>query len=541
MNCNLKRLFFNKWFLLFINVFVFALMAWLLPIHFEENDDVVMCMIANGKCSGSPDGHLVFINALYGWVIAGWYMMSSAVEWYTLSFCVIQIFAMTGIVYVLVKDGGISVVLKGLLLVFVYVIWARIIMGFQFTTTAGLLCFSGCLAMLRSSWRWKIVGFGAIFLASLIRFKAAALVGLMCVPMFTLEFTKSKRIFLWIVCVAFLCLLGKWFDGMFYKSPDWSAYKTYNEVRGFIHDNPNAGLMESDLPEGVSMEDYQMFRFFCGDPQVMTLPKLQAIKSSIKGKMSARQVMVNLSQLKLYRIPIVLLLVGMALSIVVNLKTEENAVLRRITVQHCRYMELYRNSRLFSSIILLIMTSLICIYLGMTATLKNRVFLCIIVPATYQMVRLFSRKDWNQVGLQGIIMAIVVGGLIIKYVNQDGKVIRTNQSGIEGFNNYQYPLVMNQTGMIYTGAFRCEFLPPFEIKAVTFRLVGFGWQTGIPFQIGILESHRDFVDSDILCFSTVNEPLTGIQESIERNYGVKSNLEMVNHNEKYALFKFVLE
>ncbi len=45
--------------LLVVNAAFFALMAWVMPIRFEENDDVMMCMIANGLYSGSPDAHLV--------------------------------------------------------------------------------------------------------------------------------------------------------------------------------------------------------------------------------------------------------------------------------------------------------------------------------------------------------------------------------------------------------------------------------------------------------------------------------------------------
>ena len=55
------------------NVVFFAVMAVVLPLGFEENDDVMMCMIANGSYTGTPDGHLVYINVLYGWALAALY------------------------------------------------------------------------------------------------------------------------------------------------------------------------------------------------------------------------------------------------------------------------------------------------------------------------------------------------------------------------------------------------------------------------------------------------------------------------------------
>ena len=60
---------------LLFNTLFFTLVAYLLPMRFEENDDVVMCMIANGVYSGSPDCHLVFINAIYGSVLARLYSL----------------------------------------------------------------------------------------------------------------------------------------------------------------------------------------------------------------------------------------------------------------------------------------------------------------------------------------------------------------------------------------------------------------------------------------------------------------------------------
>ena len=67
------------------------------------------------------------------------------------------------------------------------------IIDFQFTTTAGLLCFSGCLALLQPNNKWKVFGAFAIFVASLIRFYAAGLVGIICSPLFFMAFVKDKK------------------------------------------------------------------------------------------------------------------------------------------------------------------------------------------------------------------------------------------------------------------------------------------------------------------------------------------------------------
>ena len=46
--------------ILLFNIAFFAIIANLLPIRFEENDDVLMASIANGTYLGEPDCHLVF-------------------------------------------------------------------------------------------------------------------------------------------------------------------------------------------------------------------------------------------------------------------------------------------------------------------------------------------------------------------------------------------------------------------------------------------------------------------------------------------------
>lgn len=523
----MKKLFLNKWFLLLYNTIVFALFAWLLPIHFEENDDVTMCMIANGICSGKPDGHFVYINAMYGWVIAGLYMLSDSLEWYTLAFCVLHVIAMTGIVYIVVKDDTINSLLKGTFVAFMYVLWARIVIAFQFTTTAGLLCFSGCLALHQLSRKWRMLGVIAIFVASLVRFSAAALVGIVFAPVLVADAFKERRMALWLVGLLLLVLIGKWADGWFYNSPEWSAYRAYDSVRGSINDNPNAALALLDLPDGVEEQDYQMFRSFEGDPKIMSLPKILKIQEAIRKNITIRQAWSNMSQLKLFRIPLALLAIGVAVCAFKGGR-EKGCFLSRSS-------GLLVVSFLFSLVLVF--------YVAATDSLKNRVFLCWLIPMSYLLVCGFrERDDSSRNGfMERLLPVVLVMGLLMKYGYQNVKVINKVRSQQKEFNEWQLPLVAEKNDIIYPGAFRYEFLPPFEISGLKFRMVGLGWMTCIPFQRGILESHSDFVDSDIVYFGHVSAPPVHLLERIQKNYGYASTIETVECNEKYALFKFVSE
>ena len=61
----IRRLPFAIPFVLALLVFGLLYVAgW---VRFEENDDVVMALIASGKYTGRVDPHLVFSNVLYGY------------------------------------------------------------------------------------------------------------------------------------------------------------------------------------------------------------------------------------------------------------------------------------------------------------------------------------------------------------------------------------------------------------------------------------------------------------------------------------------
>ena len=48
-------------------------------------DDIIMRDIASGAFSGKPDGHLIFVKFVLGWLISGCYLLAPRVDWY--GFC----------------------------------------------------------------------------------------------------------------------------------------------------------------------------------------------------------------------------------------------------------------------------------------------------------------------------------------------------------------------------------------------------------------------------------------------------------------------
>lgn len=537
---SIKKIISNKWFVLLFNAMFFALMAWLLPIHFEENDDATMCMIANGHYSGTPDGHLVFINAIYGWVIAGLYMIADIVEWYTLSFCILHVLAMTVIMYVLINKMKLPIWLKMVFIVFAYVFWIRIIIAFQFTTTAGLLCFSGCLSLLQSfqnqnslsegrlSRNWRLFGLFAIFVASLIRFHTAALVGLLCLPMFVEAITHNRRYVLWLVGVLVVVLCGKYADGLFYQSPDWAYYRDYNSVRGTINDNPYADLNIEELPSGVSELDYELFRNFAGDSKVMTLDRIKTIQSEIREDLSVKRCLVNIKYLRLYLFPVLFVGVGLLVCLVLE-----------------------KNRRLYPLLALLVFFVTL-IYLGAFHDLKYRVFLCMLLPMMYQILYWCSSvSNDNRLDIVShIVVTIACFGVCVKYVKQDvGFVIHVNAWNKETVEKYLWPLLKGKeerTLCTYSGWAYTEYIHPFKLHNLPVRFMGFGWMTANPLNKGVLECHLDLVDSNVLCGCYVYdcpdrlfETSEKLVKAIKKNYDVAADVVVVDSNKKFVLYRLV--
>lgn len=539
-----NKLLANIWFVFFFNVLFFSIMAWLLPISFEENDDVLMCMLADGAFSGRPDGHLVFINAIYGWAVAGLYMLAPAFEWYTASFCILHVLAMTAVVRLLATDDMRSG-RKALFLALMYVLWIRIVLSFQFTTTAGLLCFSGCLALLRPSAKWRVAGVLAIFVAGLIRFNLAALVCILFAPLFLHGIFVQRRLAAWLFAAAVLSLAGRQANGLFYRDSDWAYYMAYNRARAKIHDNPNARLV--NRLDGVDEEDIEVFLGFEGDPTVMDLPVLEELKAKIDREATIPRKLSNAVHLKTYGSVFFLLLAGVVAAVWLHAGS-----MRKTPRPRTDCAVLAVSFLLFAAL---------AVYLGLSATLKNRVFVCMLMAMAYLAVRLFPdtreepvsvrirmAKSCLEVGLfpknRGsygeVCVCLVLLGLIFKYTSQNQKFMLENRRRAIDFAANERPLVENYSGFLYPSLdFSMNGYSPFGIKDIPFRMVGLGWLERIPFGKGVWEKHLDFVDSEVLYFGKANDPPVHIMDRITHNYGVAVEAVPVRANKAYALYKIV--
>lgn len=509
-----------KYIVLACNIVLFALLAVLLPLGFEENDDVMMCMIANGTYSGMPDFHLVYINVLYGFVLAGLYSLTKAVEWYTLSFAVLHILSMSVLAYCILTTPNRARWEKVLWLLILYVLWARIIIALQFTTTAGLVCLAGCMLLLRESKKARWSGVVLVIIAALIRFMAAGLVGLLMAPIIVYTYRLNWRRYIAIVVMLTAVVGCRVANHMVYDSdPEWKYFRAYNQLRAQLNDNPNAYKMTtSQLPETIDPMDYQLLLRFVPDAEQIDLPAIRQLSATV-GDVPFRQQLKNLHRLDKYAVEVVILF---ALLILMILTTGN------------------RSKYLFLIIYTLFVLVLI-VHVSLDGFLKNRVFLCILTPMLVTDFMLLP----NTTGLKrrwGIGIATVVLSAWYGYQIYEEK--QTADYNRYTWSHLQQPLLAYvQEGAYVTTigtSMMMEATDPWHVWPYEFRKYTLGWLTWCPLNKTVGHSYRALLREDMYIFTHINythdhTALQRVSEQIEKHYGVPSEIVWKCRNGGYAL------
>jgi len=491
-----------------------------LPMGFEENDDVMMAMIANGCYSGSPDFHLVYINVLYGFVLTLLYGITTAVEWYTVAFAALHVLSMSVLAYCVLTMENRALWERVLWLIILYVLWARIIIALQFTTTAGLVCLAGCALLLRESKKSRWSGVLMVVVAALIRFMAAGLVGLLMAPIIVYSYRLQWRKYMAIVVMLSVVVGCRVVNHAIYDhEPEWKYFRAYNQLRAQLNDNPNAYKMASNqLPEGIDPMDYHLLLRFVPDAEQIDLPAMRQLRVKV-GEVPFKQQLQNLSRLEKYSVEVAILL---ALLILMILTTGN------------------RSKYIFLLIYTLFIIALI-IDVSLDGFLKNRVFLCIIMPMLFTDFMLLPKttglkRRWGI----GIALTVLSAWYIYQIVEE-----RTTAS----FNRYtwthlQQPLLEYVPDDAYVTtigtSMMIEATNPWHIWPYQCRRYTLGWLTWCPLNKQVGHSYRALLRDDMYVLTDVNyvhahTAMQRVCEQIEKHYGVPTEIVWKCRNGKYAL------
>ena len=504
-----------------LNTLFFVLAAWLLPLGFEENDDVMMAMIANGTYSGTPDCHLVYINVIYGAMLAALYRLTTAIEWYTLSFAILHILSASVISYSIITMPNRARWEKGLWLAVLYVLWARIIIALQFTTTAGITCLAGCTLLLRKeSFRSRWSGVVLVVIAALVRFWAAGLVGVLMAPIIVYTYRLEWRKYMAIVVMLGAVVVCRYTNRVVYdNNPEWRYFREYNLLRAKLNDNPNAYRMTTaQLPEGIDPMDYQLLMRFVPDAEQIDLPAIRRISAEL-GEVPLRDKLYNLYRMERYAVEIIIL---MALLFVMTLTTQNRSK---------RYFLV-----LYTFFVVVLM-----LYVSLDGFLKNRVFLCMLMPLLMTDFMLLP----NTIGLKrrwGIGLAIATLCCWYGYQMYEERVTAD-------FNRYvwthlQQPLLDYVPSDAYVTtigtSMMTEATDPWRIWPYESRKYTLGWMTWIPLNKPVGHSYRALLNDNMYILTDINytldhTALQRVREQIEKHYGVPAEIRWKCRNGRYAL------
>lgn len=241
-----------------------------IPITYAINDDVAMRDIASGSLTGTPDYHLIFIKAAFGWVLTGLYRCFEGIDWYGCVFLGMMVLC-CGILlerwnsWCIQKDkkpwyiiGWYVIGITGVLL--------EHMLNFQFTVTAAIL--AGTAIFLYGTAGREDNNFygrtGSVLILLWLSFCVRSDVLFMAVPFGGLLFLakadsiKRKVITALIAMVGLLGIMV--FEKEAYGSEDWQAYLSYNDERSMVYDYYGVPAYEEnrEFYEKIGLKEYDV-------------------------------------------------------------------------------------------------------------------------------------------------------------------------------------------------------------------------------------------------------------------------------------------
>lgn len=516
----------HQFLLLFlINVLFVIIVTCVFYWRYESNDDLVMAWIASGKFMGSPDYHLVFINAIYGFVLSWLYRVLPMVEWYTLLFLTFHVFSLT-IIAKWFLNLKIKKYLKIAILTLVYLIEVRMLLLLQFTTTAGFLASAAFVLLLGSRKKDLVFGMLLFLLASLVRFQAAMLVGLVfCFfyPLYIYLFNFSLPQFLALIICLLLSVSSKIVDRRIYHSdPEWDYYYDYNEVRGKLNDNPNNWRAQDHLPDNVLREDYKMLTwYFFPDPSVLDLETLKTIHNTIETQTSyggvsfvrkIKNIWPSMNSYLLY----FLILVPLFIFVVVAVDGKKSKMLCALC---------------FVGLLLVFS------WISMNAIVKERAFLCAYIAFLVFMLAPIDKVEmsFSPKLMMGVVFVVV--GLAFKYspvlkCPKENEKIKEEQKFL--LERIGKPVVL---GELFTSS-----LNPMRLQddGVNVSMYASGWTTLMP-KCDCVNSYKDLINKSIPIVigfdkGALSDVCETLRTSILIHYKIETSCSILMETENYVVF-----
>jgi hypothetical protein len=499
-------------FLLF-STFFFLFFAEILPIRYEENDDIIMAILASGKYTGIPDPHLVFINFFYGLFLTTLYKLNSTIEWYSILFSILHILSLTVISYSIFKKG-VSRVVKFFFLLLIYTLEIRFISNFQFTSTAALCAMAGLMMLSSLSFKSRWLGMGLFVLASLIRFHLAFLVLLIYIPFFIYESLILKRLYIplsniYLILAVIFALAFRYADNLSYqKSKEWNEFNTYNKYRGLIQDNKNKdGVNVIDI-QGVSELDFTLFKGFLIDSKQFDLNTIKLIYKKLIA-MDLGSKMNNVTKMLLAYSHLLFLIGLIGFSVLISNNSLESKFIL-----------------IFSAVIFIASISIVSLNLDF----KHRIFYAICLPLFiifYSCIPYgFSKLNTFFLGTTISAFCMYFSYFTVEINTKSRQKAILFQEQKQLINDYKDK---SNKRIVPVSKLTIESVSPLGIsKEIDYSKICFtGWLTYSPHNKKIFSSFKNFTDGSLAIFVSRHNPslLNDLRKNISENY--EMNLETI--------------
>ena len=512
-------------FVLALAAILFAAVLFFVPARFAENDDVLIMLLLSGGYSGQPESLTVFQNQLFAEAVAFAYTAWPDIPWYPAILLATVCVSAAVFPVCFAREHG-DIQWSGSLVVLVLMALAfHLVVQVQYTTIAGLAAAAGVYALLTArTGLGALPGAGLLVFAFMLRFEAAALATAVLAPAFLLGLRErghmaSGLAILALALCAAVALEAASNQRMSAKVP---AYMEFNALRGKINDNGLSALTAGELPEGVSENDYRLFRRFFADAGAFGQAELNAIQS---------QMDVNLRSLSLRD------WIGAAADIGKNPIVALALILPFLFgITSSRRLSLLVHYSVFAVVFLGLWS------IEVTAILKNRVALVALTASVTGLLFFASPSrgsaaGWLRIGALSAALVFLGSGI-------PGRL--KENADLRGFFSEQASVFSDWTGkvIVYRAHLRVEGAELFsgDFEPLEGKALFAGWLVNHPANEGVFEGHVSLLDPGTALFyhpGYGEEVIEMILVSLQENHGVSAEPVVIAESRAGRLVKFV--
>ncbi|WP_411890071.1 hypothetical protein [Yoonia sp. SDW83-1] len=507
-----------------LSAMIFLLTFLFLPMRFEENDDIVMMLLASGVYSGEPSSNLVFINYILGVALSSLYQVMPELDWYPGT----MLFALSACCAL----GAITAIdrfrTKQAVNTFAFTVFGGlalcIIIQMQFTTAAAFTGAVGAWVVLTGRTRTlRLIGAALVLYGFLLRFDAAMLVLLVGSPFFVLAIWRQTNVLRCWLGLAGLVVIGLGlhvYSERAYQSLN-PAYVAFNDVRGKVNDNPNAVLASEILPDEISANDFALLVEFFPDPLEINQADLEAIHAAVIQKEQSLTLGDWFHAFKklLSRTTVQLVVVTLLVLVSVVPGRIQKLVLLAACITFLAPL----------------------LYVSVFALLKERVVLAAVASVISGLFFLNLQLVAKRTAWMAYLSLIWVS-LFFLLESKDRLISNLRVHG-QFFAQSEIIQMWDGSVFVYANAVRVQYSRLFtnDLDPLLGKVFFAGWMTLHP-DNSAYESHQSLLaeDAALLLFADAgaDAKITLILTALEENYGVRAVAEVVAQNDSGLLLTF---